>query len=111
MSLPILPPCNRRASALSISCSTGFSLQSGDTPAQARYSFIRGVLFRHSGNVLVFGDETRMNHLVRIDNPIVDVCPRHQYRCRSQDPAATSLVFMTRGERSARSSKFYPGAL
>jgi hypothetical protein len=29
----------------------------------------RGVLFRHSGNVLVFGDETRMNHLVENRQP------------------------------------------
>jgi hypothetical protein len=43
MILPITPPRHRRAGALSISCSTGFSHQSGDSPAPARYSFIRGV--------------------------------------------------------------------
>jgi hypothetical protein len=56
------PPHHRRASASSISCSTGFSLQSGDTPAPARHSFIRGVYSAISGNVLAFGDRTRINH-------------------------------------------------
>src|SRR5260370_1010530 len=111
MILPILPPCHRRAQRIKHKLLHGlFAPIRGYTSAGQVQFYPRG-LFRHSGNVLVFGDETRMNHLVENRHPAVDCGARHQYRCRSQDPEATSLVFMTRGERIARSSKFYPGAL
>ena len=72
----------------------------GYTSAGQVQVYPRGLL-PHSGNVLVSGDETKMNHLVENRHPAVVCCARHQYRCRSQDPTATSLVFMTRRERIA----------
>src|SRR5271167_2839065 len=111
MSLPILPPHHRRASASSISCSTGFSLQSGDTPAPARHSFIRGVYSAIPATSLpsVIEQESTMGS--NIDNRSGAPCSAPLPLPKSSPCKTIPLVFMTRGEREARSSEFYPGAL
>jgi hypothetical protein len=111
MSLPISPPHHRRASASSISCSTGFSLQSGDTPAPARHSFIRGVYSAIPATSLPSVIERESTMESNIDNRSGVPCSASLPLPKSSPCKTMPLVFMTRGEREARSSKFYPGAL
>ena len=108
---PISPPHHRRASALSISCSTGFSFQSGDTPAPARHSFSRGVYSAIPATSLpsVIERESAMGS--NVDNPSGVPCSTFLSLPKSSPCKTMPLVFMTRGEGEARSSKFYPGAL
>src|SRR5215831_6138572 len=82
----------------------------GYTSAGQAQFYPRG-LIRHSGNVLVFSDETRMNYLVEPRQPAVGVCSTSISLLKPSPYKTMPLVFMTRGERIARSWKFYPGAL
>jgi short chain dehydrogenase len=82
----------RRASASSISCSTGFSLQSVDTPAPARHSFIRGFYSAIPATSLpsVIEQESTMGRTL---TTAVECRGRRPYLCHSRVPAKRCLSF------------------
>src|SRR5205809_7919554 len=90
---------------------TGFSLQSGDTPAPARHSFIRGVYSAIPATSLPSVIERESTTGSNIDNRSGAPCSASLPLPKSSPCKTMPLVFMTRGEREARSSEFYPGAL
>jgi hypothetical protein len=74
----------------------------GYTSASQAQFYPRG-LFRHSGNVLAFGDRTRINHGVEHPQPQWSAVLGILIFAKVESCKTMPLVFMTRGEREARS--------
>ena len=80
------------------------------TLTAARHSFIRGVYSAIPATSLPSVIEPESNMGSNIDTPCGVPCSASLALPKSSPCKTMPLVFMTRGEREARSSKFYPGA-